>query len=228
MLVQIRQRAVRWRESWPGGVGGGGWGGVGGAYLHQTHFSQTPRCAPPSDLLNHATAMNSEQSRPPPAALLHRSAPGPGSAPSSRIWPFETTNDLKNPFGSMTFSFVLFVQPLYLISYIPNLIQHIPQVHEMLPPASFRHLKTLLLLCVEMMLILGNRMGSNSVFLLAVVGLLLHSRDEKITWNWEKKTNLTKHLDYYYFFKNACEWNLAFSAPRPQIVNLIRNVTYIY
>lgn len=51
----------------------------------------------------------------------------------------------------------------------------------MLPPASLQHLKTLLLPCVEMMLILGNRMGSNSVFLLAVVGLLLHSRDEKIT-----------------------------------------------
>lgn len=51
----------------------------------------------------------------------------------------------------------------------------------MLPPASLQHPKTLLLQYVETVLILGNRMGSNSVFLLVVVGLLLHSREEKNT-----------------------------------------------
>lgn len=47
-------------------------------------------------------------------------------------------NDLKSIQLSLVIIYlVLFVTALvYLISYIPNLLQHTPQVHEMLPPAS--------------------------------------------------------------------------------------------
>lgn len=51
-------------------------------------------------------------------------------------------------------------------------------------------------------------MGSNSVFLLVVVGLLLHSPDEKKYLKLRKKDKF-KHALGFRFKNNACEWNMA-------------------
>lgn len=114
MLVQIRQTAVRLREIWPGG-------GCTYAYtllnisVRSARSVSLPPCSFACTYLNDATPVNSEQSRPSPLRfigvpqfLVLR------SAADAQIWPFKSTNDLKNHFGSArlqpgTFSFVLSV-----------------------------------------------------------------------------------------------------------------------
>ncbi len=119
-------------------------------------------------------------------------------------------NCLTNQFGSVQLSLViiylvLFVSALvYLISYIPNLIQHIPRVHEMLPPASLQHPKTLLLQYGELFdhVNLGNMNETKLSILTCYCGFaasyfnwIFFNRRQKIYLKqFEKKVNLKMHL----------------------------------